>query len=530
MKVVGLIELCPAICPTPTQRSRPLSKSSNTVFGIRRSPRVDRLLITLPFYILFIAQLIHHKIWRDEINAWAISYLSHNIPELLYRVHYEGHPALWYIILFAASHFSHAIWMLKLVTGIIGSGIYFHLAWRTPLRRLELLLVLLSYYMLFEYTILLRMYGLALLFALAYAYGRTRYPERILRNTLWLGLMANVDITAAILAVGLLLEYVLNRLAQPEKSTTVKLREITCGLAVYFACLAVSIETLWPTKDIAWTTGKLFEHFGESGQLAQATLKWVSIPWLPKPINILNSWEFTEFWPYYIFAPVIIIILYAIFRDYWRQGVIVATTILLGILFSQITSVAGVRHTGMVYIAFLIALWILRFQNARVSPLSYVLLFCTVVPGIISVIDQWSWPYADDEAAAAWIRQEHLESLPLFGTPDTNIIGVPELLHRPIYQLDCNCKDWVMTFSARRNITQRGPDNRLIDIPARLIQGFHTLNVTDGLFLNSIPLTFDQRKQIEDGGLRVQFVGEFDRGFVGDEYYFIYRIRAPLQH
>jgi hypothetical protein len=500
---------------------------------VQRSARFDRVVLTLPFYLLFLVQLVHHEVWRDEINAWAISYVSHSIPELLYRVHYEAHPALWYIILFAASRFTHALWMLKLVEAVIGTGIYCLLAFASPFGWRELLLILLSYYLVFEYTVMCRMYSLELLAALAYGYFRTRRPDWVFRNTLWLALMANVDSTGAILGGALLLESFLDRFkTERGLSASQKTREVLGAVAIFLVACGISLETLWPAKDIAWTTtGKIFSNFWDAGHLVQSALNWIAVPWIPRSINMVGLWEFTD-WPYFFFAPFVLFVLYIIFRNHWRVGAMMAAVIAGGTLFSQITNVAAIRHTGVVFIAFLFALWMFRFRGEPVSIFAYGLLALTAITGIIAIIaiiaiiDQWSLPYADSGYAAAWIQQNHLEDLTLFGgVTDTSLIGVPERLDRPIYQISCGCFDRVLTFSDRRDhFIAEDEAKRESDMPLLLIRGFHDVHVQTGLFLNTHKLTLTQRKRLAEGGLEAQLIGQFDHGFLDDENIYIYRV------
>ncbi|MDE1161619.1 MAG: hypothetical protein PW792_06690 [Acidobacteriaceae bacterium] len=479
----------------------------------------------LPFYLVFLASLIHHEVWRDEINAWAISYISQSLPEVLHRVHYEAHPAFWYVLLWLASRLSISLAMFKFVVAIIGTGIYFLLAWAAlPLRRLELLLVLCSFYLTFEFTVMCRMYNLELLFALAYAWGRTRRPQAMLWNTLWLGLMANVDITGAILAAGLLIEYGLTLLfptdpREPRFSRAAVVKTLG-ALGVFVLFFATSVLSLWPAKDIGWsTTGKMFSGFTDPSHILQACLKWASMPWMPLPINCISSWDFTS-WPYLFLLPVCVLLLYLSLRDHWQQGIAMLSILLTGILFSNIVSVAGVRHVGVVYLGYIVLLWILRSAKVRVSFASYLLLTVPVVPGLIAYIDQWSWPYTDTQAAAAWIMQNHLENVPLFGTPDSNVVGVPERLHRSFYQLECQCRERIMVFRASRDsfIPER-------DMVPRLAAGFQKAHIPQGLFLITHRLMPYDLQDLGARGVHADSIAHFDSGFINDEYIYIYLLK-----
>ncbi|MDE1154203.1 MAG: hypothetical protein PW735_00565 [Acidobacteriaceae bacterium] len=488
---------------------------------LQPSTRRDRLLLTLPFYGLYLVLLVRHVVWRDEINAWAISFVSTNLGDLLHRVHYEAHPAMWYLLLFAGGRITHAVWMLKLIQGLIGTGIYAYFAWNAPLRRLEYLLILLSYYFTFEYTILARMYGLEVLFAMIYIRNRIQHPERVLRNTLWIFLIANVDITASILAGGLLLEYWASMLSETTAPRTEFIRhKILPSFALFVLAMATCIGTLWPAKDIGWNaTGKIFSHFWEAGHLVQAAIKWIALPWIPMPINIVVSWD-TEDWPYFFAMGAIAILLYLIYRPHWKQMIMVVSMLIAGIFFSHATGVAGVRHTGTIFLATLLSLWIWRAKGENVSPLLYILLIMIAVPGGIAIADQFRAPYTDGDATADWIREHHLEHMMIFGSLDTNMLGVPQRLDLPYYQLNGQVLSRVLTFNR-----QRDDYDPLTELSPRLIAGMHKEHVHQALLIDIVALTRQQQQQLQHAGFHQQLLVKFDRGFVGDEYSFVYLIQ-----
>ncbi len=489
--------------------------------------------LVLPFLLLFYVQLAHHALWRDEINAWAIACVSTGIPDLLHRVHYEAHPALWYLILYGPSRLAHALWAFKLVEAAIATGIYLLLGFAAPFRRLELLLILGGYYVLFQYTVMCRMYGLELLFALLYVHFRMRHPAWTVRNTLWLGLMANVDLTGAILAGGLLLEYVLE-LALPQGATTVdnprvgvrrafRLRPCLAPLALFAAFMSVSLETLWPAKDISWgTTGRAFSQVFGIHHTIETILKWIAQPWYPGPIEQIGSWTSTPYLLFTVFAALLLPCLFAVFRAHRRLGLMMVAITVTGMLFTQLTNVAGVRHTGIVYIAFLVALWILRFRGMPVSPWIYPLLGLVAVFGVLALFEQWSHPFVDDDAAAHWIQTQPMQE-PLLVAPDTNVVGVPERLQRSFYSLECACTDFVLTFRNNRDAFRL-----TTDVPPAVAEGLRRLQVQQALLLINRRLRPDEQQTLLERGVEALLATSFQAGRVADEHFFLYQItREP---
>jgi hypothetical protein len=41
-----------------------------------------------------------HEYWRDEIRPWSLAGAAHSPVDLFHRIRYEGHPILWYLILY----------------------------------------------------------------------------------------------------------------------------------------------------------------------------------------------------------------------------------------------------------------------------------------------------------------------------------------------------------------------------------------------------------------------------------------------
>src|SRR5215469_18650132 len=63
--------------------------------------RVDRYawIITTMFFLLGANLLLHHEMWRDEIQDWLLARDSNSVPRLFANLKYEGHPGLWYLLL-----------------------------------------------------------------------------------------------------------------------------------------------------------------------------------------------------------------------------------------------------------------------------------------------------------------------------------------------------------------------------------------------------------------------------------------------
>lgn len=56
------------------------------------------ILITLIYSIATLTVILFHESWRDEAQSWLIA-RDLGIIDIFKQMKYEGHPALWYLIL-----------------------------------------------------------------------------------------------------------------------------------------------------------------------------------------------------------------------------------------------------------------------------------------------------------------------------------------------------------------------------------------------------------------------------------------------
>ncbi len=74
---------------------------------LARIPEQNFNLSLLALYILLtVITMLAHEMWFDEIQAWLIARDSHDIVDLIHNLRYEGHPALWYLLLMPLTRLS----------------------------------------------------------------------------------------------------------------------------------------------------------------------------------------------------------------------------------------------------------------------------------------------------------------------------------------------------------------------------------------------------------------------------------------
>ena len=465
------------------------------------------LLLTLPFLLLFWFNLAHHELWLDELNAWGISVASPTLQSLFANVHYEGHPWLWYFILWIPSRFTHAPVAMKWVEVFIGSAIYLVIGLASPFTRLQKVLVFLNYFVVFEYTVISRPYGVMLLLALLYTWRRSAKPHAYVGNLALLGALANTDMTGILLSGALLLEYVAS--LWTDRRDIERPRAVT-GSFLYGGMLLFSVHSLLPAPDISWyTTGRMFSMAGNPMHLFHAIANVLASPWWPfakgYPHPFWNTdVEFTK--AAVTLIPFVLAGYYWVFRKQRHLLALMGAVLLFAISFAHLVYLGFVRHWGITTTAFLLGLWIfcqVPERRRTLSRVAYALLLLGAVKGVAAIAASLTHPFSETGNVAAWIRQQHLDQGPIAGTSDYALAGIAEQLERPVYFLDCNCIDTYMKFAHRRDgLTPE-------QIPARIVRAYDSLHATSLLLVMDSELTPQAATELKADGMRVQWKTDF---------------------
>lgn len=191
--------------------------------------------------VLQTALILTHVPWRDELQAIMLAQHSGSLGALFASLRYEGHPALWYLLLRTLSPLGSPATTLKLVQLAVALPTIAIVWTRAPFGPWTRILILAGYFLLFEWSAIARSYGLGMLLCFAFL---ALHRQGIVAYLL-LGLMANVAAPFLVLAgaSALLLFFI-----EKERSVV--------GLLVFAVLCLVAVVTAWPAPD-AYTVATL---------------------------------------------------------------------------------------------------------------------------------------------------------------------------------------------------------------------------------------------------------------------------------
>jgi hypothetical protein len=414
--------------------------------------------------------LVHayHELWRDEMHCWVLARNSHGFWDLLTGVRrYDGHPVLWYYLLYLVSRLSRSVVVLHGTTIVIAALSAYLWLRDVPLARVFRVSLLATYLFFFEYSVLSRSYTLGILFLFLFCrvYQRQRLRAPLL--SILLVLLSLTSAYGALIAIVLGPVIYLQSLAdirQAKVEGRLQRRQVfdlVFGGAILGAGLLFAWITTYPPQD---------SHFSVPGMLRRARI-WPTLPlryWLasfPRCNPGNGSWMVTaavgddQAW----LAPVlpeIAIALFLLWLVALRKAPLLALAYGLGALmmagFQHLEYAGSIRHCGHYFVLLIACIWLSVKQPHLESPgrLLYTLLSMTLAVQVVAttaaVSAEVRLPFSGSLEAARFLRSHGLADAPLVGSFDHSVSAVTGYLDRPFRSAESYEKITSVVFSHRQ--------------------------------------------------------------------------------
>lgn len=209
------------------------------------SPRTRAVLTALTFVAfttLVIVGAAHHEIWRDEMRALTIAREVDSVLHMPRAVEDEGHPALWFVLLWLAYGVSGTTVVLKVVSATIGLGVATMVFFAAPLPTWWRGLFVFGWVPVYACSMLCRNYGIGVLLLFWFCACAGRGAFRPLRAALALALLANTNAYATMIAGALVPYFVVEAVR-----ARVRARTLAAGVLLIAAGIALAAWTMMPT-------------------------------------------------------------------------------------------------------------------------------------------------------------------------------------------------------------------------------------------------------------------------------------------
>lgn len=199
--------------------------------------------------VVFVA--FHHEMWRDEAHCLYVALSADSLWQLPTAVNNEGHPILWYLILWLGYNLTETPLILQIVSiliGFVSIVLFFRFS---PFSVWFKILFLFSFLPFYEYTIMARNYGISMLFFFLFAMLYPKKKEKPYLLAFILFALANTNIHSAIFVCFLALYWVYE-VVFVEKSYVLKvcgIQQLLLAMFIVFLGVLIACITVIPDQN-----------------------------------------------------------------------------------------------------------------------------------------------------------------------------------------------------------------------------------------------------------------------------------------
>lgn len=393
--------------------------------------------------------LAHHEPWADEAQAWLMARDMGWWRLIAHGVRYEGTPGLWQSLLWLMARLHIGYLGMHWVAGAFAVAGGFVLLRSAPFPRLLRCLLPFGFWLVYQDAVVARSYVLFAVLAFSAAALLRARRDRALALAAILGLMANLSSQAFIASVGFALA------AWAGRGAFRRHRAVAVLLLVLFWVGAVA--SAWPPADVDFQAGENVEHsvlkieaaLGSSTARAELQRPALAIDvvlpgeLVPTLAPVHHRSGVQSFWNR--IARLLSLLTFPLTTFRWFGllvcGLVIATALSVA-PGSRGVALAGLapwllmvlvftfmycapRHAGMLYVAFVSALWLTwparRPASRRVARLVQITLLALVLVAVQQIAwtlhairADWTSLYSGDAAAAEFLRS-HAEGRTVAG-------------------------------------------------------------------------------------------------------------------
>lgn len=248
-----MIDVLPSPLPTRSRRGNALAQHNflASLFIWRRKfgfGYVEAAVLTA--YCAVLALVIpSHEPWSDEAQAWLLARDNSTWEIIRHRLHYEGAPGLWHLLikLFQHAHgtFTGFAWF---GAAFAIAGVYVFLRW-SPFPLIIRILLPFTYFIQYQYAVISRSYDLfpLLVFALCALFWRRRH---IVLFSVLAGLLANLSMQGVEFASVLSCLYAIELWREHRNGFVVQRRKLVTAVALFALLTVFACYTAIPAPDV----------------------------------------------------------------------------------------------------------------------------------------------------------------------------------------------------------------------------------------------------------------------------------------
>lgn len=397
--------------------------------------------------ILFIYAVIisvisyHHEFWRDEVRALSIITDSNSFFDLYTNMQNEGHPVLWYFILYIGYSVTHNPEILRIIHLIIATISLYIFLKNAPFSITNIIIFIFGYYIIYEYAVICRNYSISMLLIFLYCALYKNRLNKIIPISIVLFLLANTNAHSIILSIVFFVFLIKDFIKEKKPENKISTYIFVSGCVFIFAGIMFAIYQVIPDKSTIATN--LYSMSVSS--IAKNISKAIIFPGESyRTLFGINNFVFTSI--------LIWIIAISLVKKLNVFYIFIISLFGLSLFFKLVYPVMGPRHEGFLFLIIILSNWIEKsnskefiFKNAvmeQVSAFLYkkrdvILTFFLIVQVINSINptkNDLVYEYSSAKALGNLLNEStELNDAIIMCEPDYLIESLPYYSDNPIY-------------------------------------------------------------------------------------------------
>ncbi len=417
-------------------------KETGGFFGNRKLVRA--LVVSLIFFCVQFVLVHYHELWTDEVHAWEIVRCSHSFHELLFNTRYEGHPQVWFMILYFLQKITVSYFAMQVVHVFIASCTVFVFCFFSPFKLWQNILFCAGYFFSYEYSIISRNYAIEvfMLFLCAGVYTRYHGKNLVVLSILFF-LFFQTNVLAIVIGLSFF-TYILWNIYEKDKTN---IKRFFVPVIIIIAGIITAGVTTLPPADTAFAGWNIKPD-------AHGFIRVLSrsfITYFPFPELTLHFWNsnFMDTFPHHliieaILAVIVLFLVSILFRSNRKILLLFFAATIGAWLFYYIKYFGYIRHHGHLFLIFVLCYWfysadgsVMRDKLSGMINRYFVTAILVVQFAASCCANAYDikYPFSNDIPAAKYIQAERLDTLPMVGDADFCVSGIAGILHEDVYYM-----------------------------------------------------------------------------------------------
>lgn len=400
------------------------------------------------FMILLALAKYYHEPWRDEFHSLCIALAAKNPIDLFHLKAYEGHPYLYYFLLYCSQIFGRSYFSFVFIHYLAMSAAMYLLLFKFSINNYVKLLLPFNYYLLFEFGTINRSYVFVILFILWSVYFIVKEKPWPMAAIFCLILAGNFHLQAIPICISLGLMFVVHLF----RNQTIGLLKSLGLLTVLAISFYLAYLSSIPPDDCYFKVSEFIPDFRNKTmimitQTNNGLLTFFHVDWF----NFWNTTYYISDTANYVVFTCFIAGSFFLLNNRIRWYYLIA---LLGnMYFLYVLSAFAFRHFCFTWFAFLFFyLYDINNRTSRSSLFIGLWLFIQAGFGIFASYKDFKLPFSNIQSTSNAIESLH-STVPLAGYLNCSLDGLT-FKSGPIYYIG---DEQLETFTRFKNGTDMSP-------------------------------------------------------------------------